>query len=172
MKNKQDIFCECYLPLKDKLWRFCMSVCKDYEEAKDLLQETILKSYENFGKIKNNQAFLSYLFSVASHLNLNNAIKNKEKCKNERMFDDSLISQTPQPDALLEYQDVHRALSELPAEQCEAIVLFNIMGFSREEICKIQNISMEALKRRLYRGRKKLAEILKRDDVIISKETP
>ena len=34
------------------------------------------------------------------------------------------------------------------------------MGFSRTEICEIQNISMEGLKSRLYRGRKKLSEIL------------
>ena len=34
MHNKQEIFCSYYLPLKDKLWRYCLSVCKDYEEAR------------------------------------------------------------------------------------------------------------------------------------------
>jgi RNA polymerase sigma-70 factor (ECF subfamily) len=48
----------------------------------------------------------------------------------------------------------------LPPEQKEAIILQDIMGFSQKEICEIQSISLDALKQRLYRGRKKLAELL------------
>jgi RNA polymerase sigma-70 factor, ECF subfamily len=51
-------------------------------------------------------------------------------------------------------------MDKLPREQKEAIILHVIMGFSREEICKIQECGMEALKQRLYRGRKKLADLL------------
>jgi RNA polymerase sigma-70 factor (ECF subfamily) len=45
-------------------------------------------------------------------------------------------------------------------EQREAIILFEIAGFSIKEIVVIQNASESAVKQRLKRGREKLVEIL------------
>ena len=42
------------------------------------------------------------------------------------------------------------------------------MGYSREEIAEIQSSNIENVKARLYRGRKKLAEILKAENDLIT----
>ena len=65
MKNKQEIFLNIFNPIKINLWRFCLSVSNSRNDAKDLLQETIEVAYRNFEKLKHNEAFLSYLFSIA-----------------------------------------------------------------------------------------------------------
>jgi RNA polymerase sigma-70 factor (ECF subfamily) len=49
-----------------------------------------------------------------------------------------------------------RALAGLPAVQREAVVLFEIEGFSVEEIAALQQVSPSAVKSRLARGRARL----------------
>ena len=73
---------------------------------------------------------------------------------------ESLIDESNSPEARAAAGELYEAMEDLPLEQKEAIILHNIMGFSREEICTIQNINLETLKARLYRGRKKLARLL------------
>ena len=51
-------------------------------------------------------------------------------------------------------------MSLLPEEQKEAVILFEISGFSIKEICEIQQAGESAVKQRLKRGRQKLTEIL------------
>jgi DNA-directed RNA polymerase specialized sigma24 family protein len=55
---------------------------------------------------------------------------------------------------------LYEALAQLPHEQRESIILFEISGFSIQEITVIQNASESAVKQRLKRGREKLMEIL------------
>ena len=44
----------------------------------------------------------------------------------------------------------------MPPEQREAIVLFELDGFSIEEIAAMQQVSLSAIKSRLVRGRERL----------------
>jgi RNA polymerase sigma-70 factor (ECF subfamily) len=59
--------------------------------------------------------------------------------------------------------DIHflyLALQQLPEEQRECIILFEISGFSIKEIAQTQQAGESAVKQRLKRGREKLIEIL------------
>ena len=55
-----------------------------------------------------------------------------------------------------------RALARLPAEQREAVVLFELEGFGIEAIAAVQKVSPSAVKSRLARGRARLARIYER----------
>lgn len=59
-------------------------------------------------------------------------------------------------------QRVSRALATLPAVQREAVVLFELEGFSIEEIAALQRVSISAVKSRLARGRARLRRIYER----------
>jgi RNA polymerase sigma-70 factor, ECF subfamily len=158
--DKQELFLELFEPLKERLWRFCLSVSMNYEDARELLSETIFQSYLNFEKVRNNVAFLSFIFTIASRVNNNNRIKHSRIDYLEPEDLDSLVVNSETPENILEIKELYKALGQMPAEQKEAIILFDIMGFSRTEICEIQNTNLDNVKARLYRGRKKLAEIL------------
>lgn len=64
------------------------------------------------------------------------------------------------PDLPLEIEILYNALDKLPSKQKEAIVLFEISGFSQLEICKIQRCTLSAVKSRIKRGKEKLVQIL------------
>ena len=59
-----------------------------------------------------------------------------------------------------EYDQLYKALEKLPELQREALILFEISGFSIKEIAGIQSSSEDAVKQRLSRGRKELLELL------------
>jgi RNA polymerase sigma-70 factor (ECF subfamily) len=55
---------------------------------------------------------------------------------------------------------IRKCISELNAEQRDAILLFHIMGFSIKEITENLTITEAALKNRLVRGRENLKKLL------------
>ena len=57
---------------------------------------------------------------------------------------------------------MREALEILPAVQREAVVLFDIDGYSLEEVAAMQDVSLSAVKSRLARGRARLRRHYKR----------
>ena len=159
MKDKQDLFLELFEPQKERLWRFCLSISMNYEDAKELLAETMYQTCLNFDKVRNETAFLSYMFTIASRVHNTSKKKSRIELWTSEDLDD-LSGNTETPEDLLEYKEMCQALDTLPTDQKEVIILFDLMGFSRKEISEIQNTNIENVKARLYRGRKKLADLL------------
>ena len=60
---------------------------------------------------------------------------------------------------------LYTALAQLPEIQREAIVLFEISGFSIAEIAELQGAGISAIKQRLARGRQALLELLSTENV-------
>ena len=60
---------------------------------------------------------------------------------------------------------LYKALNTLPTNQKEALILFEISGFSIKEVCEIQKSSESAVKQRLKRGRVALADYFKSDQL-------
>jgi RNA polymerase sigma-70 factor (ECF subfamily) len=160
MISKQEKFLLLFNPIKKNLWRFCLSITYCYDDAKDLLQDTIEIAYKDFDNLKHYEAFLSWLFSIASRKNYSQIRKNlKNETYKEENFE-YLESGETQPDKLFELKLLSEALNLLPYEQKEAIILSNIMGFSQKEVSNIQGVSIETLKQRIYRGKTELKLLL------------
>ena len=67
-KVKQIEFMELYEPCRESLVRFAHAMARNREDALDLVQETTLKAFDSFEKLKNKQAFKSYMFTIASRI--------------------------------------------------------------------------------------------------------
>lgn len=163
INKKQNDFMQLLSPINDNLWRFCLALTYDREDAKELMSETISIAYSSFDNIISKSAFLSFMFTIAKRTFL----RNKEKYRRTEYIEpdkfDMFKSNQLSLDTKIEIADLYNALDKLPIEIKEAIVLFDIMGYSRKEVAEIQNTNVENVKSRLYRGRNKLAELLKID---------
>lgn len=146
-----------------RLDRFVKSMVWDREEAKDIISETILIAFENFGKIRQKEAFLYYLFGVASRLS-----RNYWRKKSLLGFL-SLDKAEQLPDVNNESEimlwELNAALDKLPLKQRETIVLFEVSGLSIKEIVKVQGGTESGVKSRLLRGREELAILLEREGI-------
>ncbi len=169
--TKQREFLALLMPVLPKLSRFCQAMCRDKhgpngdwssnaERAKDLVSETILKAYEHFDKIREPNAFLSYLFTIATRTNRHERARSKKWQPISELEMEEFADERNAPDANADVAHLYAALAKLPKKQREAIIMSEITGLKLEEVASIQSSSLSAVKSRVSRGRKKLAKLL------------
>lgn len=159
IKSKQQRFLALYEPIHDRFERFCRARVYGEMEYTDLMNETLLVAFEKFDSLKSEDSFLSYLFSTAVRLLANSNRKMKPE-RMQSMEKEQSIASSESTEHSMEVHLLHRALSELNEDQREALILFEITGFSIREVAGIQNASESAVKQRLKRGRERLGQIL------------
>lgn len=158
--EKQAAFMRLYNPIHDRFARYCQTYCLDEESAKDLISESVLRAYEGFERLKEERAFLFFLFGIASRILKNQARRAKFRGLFDRKKIEALADPNTNPEQAAELRLLKEALNRLPAKQKEALILFEISGFSIKEIQQLQGGSLSAVKARLFRGRKRLSALL------------
>jgi RNA polymerase sigma-70 factor (ECF subfamily) len=162
--DRQEQFLALLDPVHDSLSRFVRGMARDREEGRDLIAETILVAFENFGSLRDGRAFLSYLFTIARRICRHRSHRARLFGRYDEGDAAMLAAQTSAPDAAADVPALYAALDRLPAGQREAVVLFELSGLSLEEIREIQGGTLSGVKARVARGRRKLAELLGVDD--------
>lgn len=152
---------EWYQPLHERFARFCKSRAYGDMPYRDLMQETIVVCFQKIDSIKE-ASFLSYLFGTAIRI-----LANHNKKKKHDSLPDALEVSAADPHSnaaasAANTEWLYMALRELPAEQREALTLFEISGFTTREIAGIQGVSEAAVRQRLSRGRNALPGILEK----------
>lgn len=158
MGDKKELFLTVYRPVHQSFERFCRARAYGQMPYKDLMQETLLVAFSKFESLREPDKFLYFLFGIATRILSNDRKKMKPVSLAEVSDADSIT--WPDPELRSEIEQLHRALAKLPADQQEAIVLFEIVGFSVQEIATYQQRSEEAVRQHLSRGRQKLVTLL------------
>ena len=169
MTSVQKEFLELYEPIHASFARFCQARVYGLMEAEDLISETVLKALENFHKVKNKKAFLSFMFTIAKNIVNDKHRKTKFTGVYEEHTALSIPDEGVNPELRYDVEVLYTMLAKLPEKQKEALILFEISGFSIQEIAHIQDAKESAVKQRLKRGREKLADLFKSD---LLKEEP
>jgi RNA polymerase sigma-70 factor (ECF subfamily) len=161
-QQKQQTFMQLYEPCNQRLSGYCRALCKgNVADAKDLMSETVLKAYEAFERLRNQDVFLYFLFGIACNIQRNRNRRKKFVGEYSDQFANNLHDKGAAPDAGADLHILYDALNRLPTKQCEALVLYEISGFSLKEIQEIQGEqSLSAIKSRVARAREKLAFML------------
>lgn len=164
LKRKQQQFLSLYKPIHDRFERFCRARAYYDMPYEDLMNETLLVAFKKFQTLKSEEVFLSFLIGISTRI-LANAKRKKKSETFENEF--HLINHpdtTDQIEQLSNTDLLYWGLSKLPEAYREALILFELTGFSIKEIMDIQQCSESAVKQRLRRGRQSLAKILKSQD--------
>ncbi len=152
---------EKYFKLVDEFYpnleKFALNMSRNRDVAKDLVSETILKSYDGFRKLRSEKAFLSYLFTICSRLYYSHLKKTRNFATEEP---DSLFSNFMSPEDKTDVSILQESIDELPDMQREILILYEIIGFKYKEIADIKDISIDNVKVILHRARTNLKEML------------
>ncbi len=151
---------------RESLWRFSLGLTSDPDEAADLMSDTIIAAQKSFRNLRSEQAFKSFLFTIAHRLYRRRTWRRRIFGKLEEA---AHIQADLARESRYDLELLLAVLSTLPEKQREAILLFDISGFSIEEIQGIQGGSISAVKVRLFRGRETLRKKLLEDP---QRETP
>ena len=161
MENKNTIdFLKHYEPIHNQLFRFCRAIAGNTEDAKDLIQDTILNVLESQDKIKDLKAFKSYVFSVACNLNKMKQRRMKFKAAFNEEEIKQIIDFGQNQEHVAEFRIVYEKILTLPLKTSETLILYHISDLSIDEIQKIQGDSASAVWSRLQRGREKVLSLL------------
>jgi RNA polymerase sigma-70 factor (ECF subfamily) len=156
----QDEFLALLGPVHARLWRFVLSATRDEWEAEDLMSETVLVAFERFHTLRDPKAFISFLFTIATRIHRQHYRRTN---RTERLTGDhaqTIATNDALPDRAADIRIVRDALVRLPEKQRETVILFEVSGFSLEEIREIQGGTLSGVKSRLRRGRALLAHLL------------
>lgn len=158
---RKETFMVLYEPVHLSFQRFCRARTNSADDAKDLIAETVLRAYERIHRLRDEKAFLAFLFGIASRI----ARKQYRRQKFWGIFDHrkshTIEDKGPTPEQDLDVQILYDAIKKMPFKYQEAVVLHFISGFSLQEVAVIQDSTLSAVKLRVLRGKVKLRKLLK-----------
>ena len=149
-----------YEPVHDRFERFCRARVYGEMEHGDLINESLLTAYQKFDSINDKSKLLSFLIGTAVKILSNSSRKMKAETGVIDINSSRAIA-TQNTESRIEVRLLHEAISKLPKEQKESVILFEITGYSIKEIADLHGVGESAVKQRLRRGRMRLQELLK-----------
>lgn len=167
--SKQKAFLKAYEACHEPFLRYCSALVYGKMDVEDLVQDVLLSAFQHFDKIEKKHQLLHYLIRAARNKSISNWRKKKYKGELLEGHAERLKSREVSADTLLDIELLYRTLDKLPAKQKDALILFEISGFSMKEIAIMQDSTDGAVKTKISRGRKKLKALLEeKDKVFIS----
>lgn len=138
-----------------KITNYIYKLVKNFETSEEIAQNVFIKFYKNLSKLKKDN-LQAWLYKVAhndtiSHLKKNSTIT----ISLENQFVEPFTQNTPQMiiDQKKEAESIYNIMMKLPKSQRTTILLKYVKGYSYQEIAKTMDISYEAVKSLIYRGR-------------------
>jgi len=166
MYRDTEKFTELLKPHYNDAVNYCTGLCyrQSSDDAKDLLQESLLKSLEKIGSLKEESKFRSWLFTIITREFYNSHRRSfwKRFTSSDAIQMPGIFDKTNNGNDNYDIKDtLMKALAQLKSKERSSILLFEIGGFSIEEITKMENErSISAVKSRLSRTRGKLKKII------------
>ncbi len=152
------------LPMKDKLFRQALRITLNREEAEDIVQDTLIKVWNQREEWKNIQNIETFSMKICRNLSLDH-IEKKERHNislDESLHDRPDNSQAQDERIIKEEQrvEIDKIIQQLPEKQRTVIQLRDIEGKPYGEIADIMKITVFDVKVNLFRARQQLKEKL------------
>jgi RNA polymerase sigma-70 factor (ECF subfamily) len=148
-----------------RVYRFGLKMCRDPEDAKDVLQETLLAVARGVKDFRGASSVSTWLYTIARSF----CIKKRRRSKFAPEQEESLDSFEPgsearqvadpsrAPDESLAGKQVEAALegaiARLEPMYRDVLVLRDVEGLTAPEVAEVMGLSVEAVKSRLHRAR-------------------
>lgn len=138
--------------------RFLVALCcGDSALADDIAQEAYIKAYVSRDSLKKPDKFQAWIFKIGyntfiNHKRAADIYADYEEAQNLAAIESS--------DSRFQYQELYAALNKLPCKERSSVLLYYMEGYSIKEIAEIENISQDAVKQHLSRGRAHLRGLL------------
>lgn len=146
----------------DRVYRLCHRLAGgDPELAQDFTQDTFLRAFDRLAAFRGQSALSTWLHTVAVSVGLNGMRKVRRRREHETVLDDALAAARParaaEPDLKQRLRD---AIDSLPERYRVVFVMYDVEGYTHEEIGRVLSVPTGTSKARLSRARAKLREAL------------
>ncbi|MEO0107516.1 MAG: RNA polymerase sigma factor [candidate division WOR-3 bacterium] len=145
-----------------KIHDLCYKMLKNYEDAKDMAQETFIKAYRNLNSFDGRSKFTTWLFRIA----VNNCINFLKKQKPQDEIKEEIL-EVPRNDPVERYRNkrlrelILNAVSKLPDVQKSVFTLRALEDLPYQEISTILKKPVNTVKVNYHLAVKNLKSYLK-----------
>jgi RNA polymerase sigma factor, sigma-70 family len=154
MKCDANTFSKMYESLYKDLYRFAFYMMKHAQDAEDAVSEAVISAYENIRKLKNEDAFKSWIFTILAN-----------KCKKK------LVSSSGKELPLEHYEarteqdmeismEIKKAFLILTEEERLIVALSVFAGYTSGEIGNMQKINASTVRSKRKRALEKMSYVL------------
>lgn len=153
---------------KEMIFTLALKMIKNREEAEEVSQDTFIKVYNSLNKFKGESKFSTWIYKITYNTCLDRLKKNKKEDSTISIdeFSDHLVKTMDNALSVLEEkerkQTIQNCLNLLSREENFLLTLYYFDDQNLDEIAKIMDINSNNVKVKLFRSRKKLAVILKK----------
>ena len=144
-------------------YRVAYGVLRNAADAEDVAQESLLRAYRHFGRLRDPQRFRGWLVRIAFRLALDRARAAKRREVRETLWARPLPPPSTEDLAASSEFQAHldRAIEALPDKLRLVLLLFAMEGHTLEEVAQTLGVPIGTVKSRLFFARKQLAEKLR-----------
>ncbi len=152
--------------LQNHLNYFAFSLTKNDDDAKDLVQDTLLKAITNKDKFDDDTNLKAWTYTIMKNTFIN---AYRRKIKTNTMIDytddtyfinSSIMNNYTPTDNNYSIKEIVKSIKEIKFDQRKPFEM-HVAGFKYKEIADNMNISIGTVKSRIFFTRKKLMERLK-----------
>lgn len=149
---------------QEHVYRFGMKMCRDPEDAKDVLQETLLAMARGVRDFRGGSSLSTWLYTIARSYCMKKRRRSKFAPHVERSLEtdpgvdaEQLEAATQDPEEAFAGRQVERALEDaiagLDPTYREVLLLRDAEGLTAAEVAEVVGASVQAVKSRLHRAR-------------------
>ena len=172
IQGNEEAYCRLVEHYQTGVFNLCYRMLGNREEAEDAAQEVFWRAYKALHRYDPNRSFQTWLLSIASHFCIDQQRKRRlNLVPIDTPFEETFHDNSPTPETV--YTSNERAsqiedlVNELKPTDRAALVLRYWQQMSEKEIAETLSLSVSAVKSRLFRARKQLAQLMetRRDDI-------
>lgn len=165
-RDAADVFSELIRRWGEKAYNFAYRLSGNEHDARDLVQEALVRAYEHRDRYDPTRPFDSWLNRILHNIYLDGVRRyshghtvslDVEASFSERAWSEILPGKDVDPtDAMVRRDDeamIQRALAELPIPFRTAVTLCDIEGVSYEDISRIMACPIGTVRSRIHQGR-------------------
>jgi len=144
---------------KDYAYTIANRIMNSHEDAEEVAQDTFIKAFHGLKNFNRDSKFSTWLYRIV----FNTAISYKRK-KRIRLenIDDNINDMYGTKDIdITEYSDKKNYINKMLPADATVINLFYLKEFSLEEVGDITGMKINAVKIKLFRARKRMADELR-----------
>jgi RNA polymerase sigma-70 factor (ECF subfamily) len=160
-----------------KVYAVALGIVRDRDLAWDVAQDAFVRVYGHLADFKEESAFASWLFRIATHLSIDVVRKERAASKDDvdEVRESALeegaegilstpLGNDPQDNLLRRElrERISEALDTLPEKHRTILVLREVEGLSYEELAERLSINKGTVMSRLFHARKKMQAALRR----------
>jgi RNA polymerase sigma-70 factor (ECF subfamily) len=158
---------------QDRVYTLCARMLSDREDALDIAQEVFLSAYRNLPGFRGESSLSTWLLRIATNRCLNRIRQRTAQAAREvppgEPQDDDAPFQPPgkeedRPERMVETRETGRileaAIAKLDEDSRLLVLLYDVEGFTYEEVAAAAGIPLGTVKSKLHRARMALRKML------------